>query len=202
MKKAAVVLFALLVSGLVSGCASNLMMTRAAQEPASVPRGKSEIVFMRSSFVGSAIQASLYDVTSGKLEFLGIISNSTKISRVVDPGERVFMVVSESADFMKADMSANKTYYAMVTARMGVFRARFSLHPVRNQSGDEFNWTSREFANWEGTTRYVENTDLSRQWFEENRTDIVNKQNSYWPEWQAKPAPARALQTLNAWDGK
>ena len=66
-----------------------------------------------------AIQASVYDVTSGAPEFIGIVSNDTKISYMTSPGEHMFMVVGESADFLKASVVEGKTYYTVVSPRMG-----------------------------------------------------------------------------------
>ena len=64
---------------LLSGCASSKMMVQENQQLVSPMAGKAQVVFMRSTFVGSAIQASVFDVTSGEPEFIGIISNDTKL---------------------------------------------------------------------------------------------------------------------------
>ena len=85
---------------LLSGCASSKMIVQENQELVSPTGGKAQVVFMRSSFVGSAIQASVFDVTSGEPEFIGIISNDMKLAYSADPGTRVFMVISEAADYM------------------------------------------------------------------------------------------------------
>ena len=76
-----------------------------------------------------AIQSTVFDVTDDAPRMVGIVSAKTKIAYEVAPGEHHFMVVSEAADFMRADLAAGKTYYALVTPRMGVWRARFSLLP-------------------------------------------------------------------------
>lgn len=58
---------------------------------------EAQIIFMRSSFVGSAISASVYDVTDGKTEFIEILENGTKLEYKTGTGKHTFLVVSEAA---------------------------------------------------------------------------------------------------------
>lgn len=118
----------------VTGCAAPMPAMQLAdnrQQEQAVPSGKSRVVFMRSSFVGSVINATVYDVTRGEPIFIGILPNASKLVYDVEPGEYTFMVTSEVADFMKATVRAGRTYYAVVTPRMGAMMARFSFAPVR-----------------------------------------------------------------------
>lgn len=186
---------------LLSGCASSKMVVQENQQLVAPADGKAQVVFLRSTFVGSAIQASVYDVTSGEPEFIGIVSNGTKVAHSAEPGKRVFMVVSEAADYMEADLSAGKTYYAMVTPRMGAWKARFSMHPVRNSGAGEFQYDSDEFRGWLEKTQFVDNTPESRAWAEENMENIIGKHARYWEVWQQKSAEDLAERTLNADDG-
>lgn len=139
------ILLSLAVLLLASGCASTKMTVKSDQQLVAPTADKSQVIFMRSSFVGSAIQASIFDVTKGEPEFIGILSNSTKLEYKVEPGYHVFMVVSEAADFMEANLTGGKTYYAMVTPRMGAWKARFSMYPVRNGAPGKFQYSSSEF---------------------------------------------------------
>lgn len=186
---------------LLSGCASSKMMVQENQELVSPTAGKAQVVFMRSTFVGSAIQASVFDVTSGNPEFIGIISNDTKLAYMSDPGKRVFMVVSEAADYMEADLAAGKTYYSMVTPRMGAWKARFSMHPVRNSGSGEFQYDSERFKGWLERTKFVSNTAESEAWAAENLGNIKGKHERYWEVWKQKSAEDLAERTLNADDG-
>ena len=186
---------------LLSGCASSKMIVQENQELVAPSAGKAQVVFMRSTFVGSAIQASVFDVTSGEPEFIGIISNDTKLAHVTDPGKRVFMVVSEAADYMEANLAAGKTYYSMVTPRMGAWKARFSMHPVRNSGGGEFQYDSRQFQDWLEKTRFVTNTAESTAWAKENLSNIKDKHARYWEVWKQKSPADLAERTLNADDG-
>ncbi len=186
---------------LLSGCASSKMIVKENQELIAPAAGKAQVVFMRSTFVGSAIQASVFDVTSGEPEFIGIISNDTKLAHTVDPGKRVFMVVSEAADYMEANLAAGKTYYSMVTPRMGAWKARFSMHPVRNSGSGEFQYDSKQFKEWLEKTRFVTNTAESTAWAKENLNDIKDKHARYWEVWKQKSPADLAERTLNADDG-
>lgn len=185
---------ALLPIGLAA-CGGAQMM-KADQEP-TIRQGESMVVFMRSSFVGSAISASVFDVSGPETKFIGILSNGTKIAHPVKPGEHTFMVVSESADFMQATVLSGRTYYAMVTPRMGMWKARFSFRPVRQNE-----LSGSEFAGWNSGTHFVVNSPETLNWATQNAGDIVSKRTQYWPEWTNKPAADRATQTMNGDDGR
>ena len=106
--------------------------------------GKAMIVFMRPSSFGFAIQSSVFDIAGDTPSLLGIVSAKTKVAHQVAPGEHLFMVVGESADFMSADLEADKTYFALVTPRMGAWKARFSLKPpVHADALDSSEFTER-----------------------------------------------------------
>jgi hypothetical protein len=175
-----------------------LMQATPPQEAPTAKADEAMVVFMRASYVGSAISASVFDVTgAGQPTFIGIVNNGTKIAYPVKPGEYTFMVVSEAADFLQAKVAAGKTYYAMVTPRMGMWKARFSFRPVR---GSELGGS--EFAGWSSGTQYVSNTPQSRNWAASNAADISQKRASYWADWSSKPADERASQTLTPEDGR
>ena len=187
---------------LLSGCAgSSKMLVLENQQLVAPTAEETQLVFLRSTFTGSAISASLYDVTDGNLDFIGILGNDSKIAYTVEPGKHTFMVVSEAADFMEADVAAGKTYYAMVTPRMGAWAARFSMHPVRNGREGNFQYSSERFQNWLKRTKFVQNTPESLAWFEGSRNSVESKQSKYWPVWQKKTPEALAERTLNPDDG-
>ena len=158
----------LLTALLVSACAgSSSYMRNVAPEQANYePKpGKALIVFMRPSGIGFAVQSSVFDVTDGNPVFLGIVSAKTKIAHDANPGELRYMVTSESADFMGATLEQGKVYYALVTPRMGVWKARFSLHPVHDVN-------SAEFGAWYAGTRWVENLETANGWAKANQASI------------------------------
>lgn len=186
---------------LTAGCVSSLMQVTPNQSLAPISSGESQVVFMRSSFVGKAIQASLFDVTSGKPEFIGIMSNGTKIAYGTGKGHHTFMVVSESADFLEAELVAGKTYYCMVTPRMGAWKARFTIYPIHNDGTGKFDINSADFSSWRSQTKLVVNTPDSLKWAERNSPDINHKYERWWPKWQEKSPEDKAVLTLKATDG-
>ena len=184
-----------------AGCASNPMQVSSSQSVQKAMPDESQIVFMRSTFVGSAINASLYDVTDEETKFLGIISNGTKVAYTTTPGKHTFMVVSEAADFMEADFLPGRTYYSIVTPRMGAWKARFSLWPIRNDGSSEYNTESAEFTKWLNSTKLVHNSEESEAWYTNNKDSVKSKQLDYWPVWQQKTPEDLAKRTLNPQDG-
>lgn len=186
---------------LATGCASSKMIDSAQQELITPSADKAQIVFIRSSMFGGAIQSSVFDVSTDETKFIGILSAGKKLAYTVEPGKHVFMVVSEAADFMEAEMVGGKTYYAMVTPRMGAWKARFSMYPVRNSGPGEFQYDSEDFRDWLSGTELSENTPESYAWAEENMSSVREKQAEYWEVWQEKSAADLAERTLNADDG-
>ena len=194
-------IFTLLGTLLLAGCASNPMDPVADQTiPAAAP-DKAQVVFMRDAYTGKAIVSSLYDVTDGKTQFIGVMANGTKIAYPTTPGKHTFMVVSEAADFMEADLVACKTYYALVTPRMGLWKARFSLWPISNDPEAAHSLKSKNFKGWVEDTDLVTNSPKSLAWYERVKASIEKKRAEYWPVWQEKSADAVAERTLKPSDG-
>jgi len=185
----------------LAACAGNPMLVSTNQTVIAPDPDKAQVVFMRSSFVGSAINASLFEVKGDQNEFIGIMANGTKISHEVEPGEHTFMVVSEAADFMKANLEAGKTYYAMVTPRMGAWKARFSFQPIKKSADSNFSTSSKNFGDWVNGTKLVENSEASQLWAQNNAQSIESKKDAYLTKWLSKDPEEIARQTLEATDG-
>ena len=196
MRLASLRLLFIVALSLGLGACGGAQMIKAEQEPV-IKQGESMMVFMRSTIVGSAIAASVYDVSGTDTKFIGVINNGTKIAYPVGAGKHTFMVVSEAADFLEANVLPGRTYYAMVTPRMGMWKARFSFRPVRQNE-----LSGSEFAGWNSGTHFVVNSPETLNWATHNAGDVVSKRMQYWPQWSSKPAADRAAQTLNADDGK
>lgn len=194
------ILVAVLFLALLSGCQSTLMEPVTEQAQTNAEAGQTQVVFMRSAFVGQAIQASVYDITSGTPEFIGIVSNDTKISYMTTPGEHMFMVVGESADFLKANVLAEKTYYTVVSPRMGFWKARFSMHPVRNDGSAKFQYDSKDFKEMLNDSKFVKSGVKAQQWAVSNANSISSKMNKYLPEWQSKALEKQKAATIDVID--
>ena len=191
----------LLLVGLFYGCASNPMLVAQNQAIEPPAANESQVVFLRSSFLGAAINASLYEVTEDATKYIGIISNGVKIAYKTAPGKRRFMVVSEAADFMEAELLPGKTYYSVVTPRMGTWKARFSLWPVRGDGTSKFNTTNNEFKSLMSNTKLMQESPKSNQWFENNKNSVEAKKVKYLPVWDQKSPEDVAQRTLNPQDG-
>ena len=180
----------------LSACGGAAQMIPAGEPPAMRP-GEALVVFMRPSNFGGLVASSVFDVTTPETRFVAIVYPGQKFAHAVAPGEHTFMVIGESADFMRATVAAGRTYYALVTPRVGVWKARFSFRPVReNELG------SNEFASWDTTTGFVTNSPASLSWAQQNVADVNSKRTQYWPEWMSKPLHQQQSQTLDAQDGK
>lgn len=176
--------FSLILLGLVlSGCATSSKMRMVPPErvASAVDEGKAMVVFMRPSNFGGLIQSSVFEIKNGNPELIGIVSANTKVSYQLEPGSYLFMVIGESADFMSAELEANKTYYALVTPRMGLWKARFSLEPIHSTELD-----SAELNEWLEECEWVENTPASDAWARENMDSIRSKHREYHADWMEK----------------
>lgn len=193
--------FLLVATVLLTSCGASLMTIAPQQEMQKVESNESQVVFLRSAFVGSAIGASLYDVTDGNIKFIGMISNGTKVSYKVKAGKYRFMVVSEAADFMEADLTAGKTYYSLVTPRMGAWKARFSLWPIKNNPDADYSSESKAFDDWKKDTKLVVNSDKSFAWYESNKASVQKKHNKYLESWKNKSEEDLLRRTLLPEDG-
>lgn len=164
--------------------------------------GQAQVVFMRSSLLASSINASLYRVVDGDIEFIGILPNGTKLIHPLAPGRHVFMVVSDTLDFMEAELAAGKTYYSLVTPRMGAWKAGFSLRPVKADPGAEYSLASSDFAVWVDGTRQVRNSDESIRWNETNKAGIRARYAEYWPVWKSRTGEDSGKRSLLPEDGQ
>lgn len=140
--------------------------------------GKSAIVFMRPETSGFAVQASVFEIEGHLPKLVGIVAAETKVAYQIDPGQHIFMAIAESAEFMSADLLPNKVYYALVTPRMGIWKARFSLDPVHEDQLDK-----SDFDDWYEDCRWVEKNAESLNWAQNNMPSIRAKQDEYYPEW-------------------
>ncbi len=181
------VLFGLLMS--LAGCAGktkHMIAMPSDQIKTSPAAGKSMIIFMRPSTVGFAIQSSVFEVKDEEVFLAGIVAAKKKVAYELEPGEHLFMVVGESADFMSANLEADKTYYALVTPRIGMWKARFSLRPVNSAE-----LSSSEFTEWIKECEWVMKSSESEEWASSNMESIQEKRRSYYEKWKDKGSHER-----------
>lgn len=166
------------------GCAGKTKYMQEVTDPnISYTPGSNEavVVFMRPSNFAFAIQSAVFDVTTEENKLVGIVSAKKKVAYRVKPGKYTFMVTGESADFMQAELKAGKTYYSTVNPRMGAWKARFSLGAV-HQDIDQ-----AKLSAWNNSCSWVETTDATYRWAEQNAPSIQSKRDAYIGIWDNKP---------------
>ena len=172
-----------------------------AEAPGAPPAGKALVVFMRPSSYGGLVKATVYDVKKDKDVFIGISSAKTQIAYVAEPGDHLFMVVGENADFVDAKLQAGKTYYVLLKVRPGVLKARFSLIPIHKDPGAEYNVASEDFRKWQSKSRWVSRGAGADQWYAEHASDVAKKKADYLRKWNAMREEDRKNLRLHPEDG-
>jgi len=127
------------------GCASVMRPAASEQVPAPGP-DKATVVFMRTSFVASAIGCDLFEVVDGKLHYIGQLPSGNKVAYETTSGDKVFMAYGTAADFMLAKLQGGKTYYSIVRPNWAT--GGFAPTPIRHQSPNDPTFGSQEFKNW------------------------------------------------------
>ena len=171
------------------GCAAptmNLSIPVTVTETIAPDTDRALVYFLRPKTLGFKIHAAVYDDES----FIGFVPYGQKLPYSTEPGEHLFMVVSEAADFMKAELSAGKTYYVEVVPRMGAWRARFSLSPyTKDQLQTE---AVRKIIN---NGRLINNNQKAYEWDVSNHSSVLHKKEAYYPKWMSKDESARPFLT-------
>ena len=160
----------ILLAGLLAGCAgqSEYMRTVAADSvDLTASLDSAVVIFMRPSGIGFAVQSSVFEVTSGDPQLIGIVSAKTRVAHTATPGSHRYMVIGESAAFMDAELLPGKRYYAIVSPRLGWWKARFSLVPVGAEEA-----RAAGFEETCGDCGWVENTDSAHNWATGNMASI------------------------------
>lgn len=183
----------------LSGCASGLMRDAPTQQISPADAGKAKIVFMRSSFVASAIGCELFEVVNGELRFIGQLPTGNKIVFETTPGQKVFMAYGTAADFMLANVVGGKTYYSIVRPNWGT--GGFAPTPIRASGSTETSIKSKEFQGWLTGTKLIEPTEGAAAWFSENKARLQDIYKSYWSRFEGKTAQEKAERTLMPQDG-
>jgi hypothetical protein len=138
--------------------------------------GKALVIFARTTSFGGAVQSTIYDND----QYIGTISAKTHTAYQAAPGKHMFMIVGESADFMRADLVTGKTYYALVVPRMGVWKARFSLAPI--DAAKE----TMQIKEIHEDTKQVKPNQEGYAWAKDNAASVGEKKAEYLPKWESK----------------
>lgn len=185
----------LLLTGAI-GCSSafSKYSRRVARVDTTPGDDEAVIVFARPPDMGAAVHSSVFECwDEERSQLVGLVGDGQMLAYRTTPGEHLFMVVSEAADFMHADLQAGNVYYVLVKPHWGVGRARFSLEPVHEADRPKL-------KGWLDRTYWIENTPASQRWAQQNATDIEDKRSQYYRPWRRKPSNERP--TLYAEDGR
>jgi len=189
-------------AALLSGCASGKHSTPDPVQVHQPAPQQSMVVFLRPSVFGGAISSSVFENVGPNEKLIGILGPNEKVAYKCQPGEHQFMVISENADFIQADLAAGKTYYVIITPRMGMWKARFSLHPFKvNPAEDEFNINSDDLKDWLSECEFVQPAPSAHQWATTNAASISEKRFDYWPDWLEKSPEEQRAYSLEPQDG-
>lgn len=201
MKVIKQIILPLITMVIFSGCFSikDYMTTVPDNKIKIIKDEKATIVFMRSSFVGSAITATLFEVNDGNLTFIGFLPNATKIAHRTKPGKKVYMAYGYAADFMIANVEAGKTYYSIVRPNWGT--GGFAPTPVRRDGTTDYNTSIPEFQDWLYDTKLLEAKSNINTWMAENGQRYHEIYVDYWNRFEKKTPDQKAQRTLTPEDG-
>jgi hypothetical protein len=184
----------------LAGCASTLMSEVGSSEIRPPAPDKVKIVFMRTSFVSSAIGAEIFEVVDGQLHFIGALAKGTKIVHETTPGQKVFMAYGTAADFMLGNLSGGKIYYSIIRPNWGT--GGMIPTPVKAYATNpEFSMTSPEFASWVANTKLYAPNAQAKDWFSKEKARYQGIYAEYWSRFQRKTPEEKAERTLEPQDG-
>jgi hypothetical protein len=176
----------LLATAFFAGCATGRHSVADTATRYDIKPDKALVVFMRVSNVGGGISAPIFDSTGAGNELIAVLGPKEKVAYYCAPGERHFMVLGENADFMDARLEAGKVYYAIATPRMGVWKARFSLHPFKADAVEkEFAINSPQLRQWHSECHFVRPKPSAENYGVKSAGDIITRRGEYEPKWAA-----------------
>jgi hypothetical protein len=199
MKRPLTLLTGIALLTALAGCASNVMREVGSQEISPPAPDKVKVVFMRTSFVGGAIGAEVFEVVDGKLNFVGALPMGKKVVYETTPGKKVFMAYGTAADFMLGDLAGGRIYYSIVRPNWGT--GGMIPTPVRADGTSEFHTKTPEFAGWVSGTAMTAPGPEAEDWFDKERPRYQEIYGRYWETFQRKSPAEKAERTLNPGDG-
>lgn len=177
--------------------------------PGVVDLAKGKVIFLRSSFVASAVDAKIYDVTAGSPKFIAEAKNNTQVHHRLDVGNYTFMLASESSvDYLNVHVAPNLSYYAIVKPSMGAWKPSFAFVPVKARDDNEAISQEQAFFGDENVetmlsvmTEVIETEDRLRAPRGDGKTDLMAVHLEHWAAWKSESPERHALKTLNSLDG-
>ena len=192
-----VILLAVVAMMLFVGCTRPMKVMP--QGTSYAPKSdKALMIFLRPSYDDRYRHESpgIYIRQGDQLELVALSSAWSKIAYYARPGRNIYMVDGETADFLQADVVANKTYYVQVSPRMGIASGRYSLRAVKKDNA--------ELASWLNRCNYYEKTPKAAEYEKSWAEHAKGKWDTYFREWDNYPAATKDeyKQILRAEDGR
>lgn len=103
---------------------------------------------------------------------------------------------------LEADLEAGKIYYAIATVRMGVWKARFSLHPFKqDHPKEDLILGSEQMVAWLEDCTYVQPNEASKEYARKIADDLKERREEYAEKWARFSPEALRERTLKPQDG-
>ena len=174
------------LSILFAGCTTVMQPVSKTAEAYRPADNEATIIFLRSESIlslpdsqaGCGWRATIFDVTGDENKFLGKVPCYTQVAYKTTEGEHLFMIVGESADFLRTNLGGGKTYYALVIGWPGWWSNRFSLNPVQRHEQNQ-----DRFHKYKNKTKFVENTAESHAWANQHAAEIQTKRDENIQRW-------------------
>lgn len=153
--------------------------------------GKALIYFVRTSNFGWPWPATIFDgdrhIGTLVLEWDKEKNTARKAYMAYEatPGQHMFSVYSENADFLPANVVAGKTYFVHVKSVIGTWKYRFYLVPQQGQL------PQHELNEVIASGRQLVLTPDGVQAAKDSAADFKETKASWWPKYQARPANER-----------
>ncbi len=161
---------------LLAGCATSHMDTVPdAERAVNPPAGASLVYFIRPAVAVGAERSYLFDSD----QYVGTLEQDRHIAYVTKPGRHIFMVVSEAADFMTAELAADKVYYATLQGHLGIVKERVSFVPAGSEPAIK---DAQKLVRHTGEVRP---NARGRGWAAERRARFETIGDKWFPRWEA-----------------
>jgi len=153
--------------------------------------GKALVYFTRSGKFGWPFQAVLFDgdrhIGTSTMEWDPAMNTAKKsyVAYEADPGQHLFSVYCENADFLPANLVAGKTYFVHIRPVIGVWKYRFYFSPQQGQL------PQHELDQVIATGRQLMLTPEGIQYAKDSAEDFKQIKEEWWAKYQARPAAER-----------
>jgi hypothetical protein len=144
------------------------------QQTKGPENGKALVHFMRPYKLTTRLsQATIYDGDT----YIGTISADKRLAYQAEPGKHLFMVIGENADFMQAELLADKTYYVKIDSWSGFWKPRYGLIPLSGVV------PQAEIDEYYASTQEVKVNGAGIKWAMDKQLEIQQRKADFFPDW-------------------